>query len=233
MDEDEVLARWKGEVEDGLLLGPAPGKVEDGSKRLQTRMVDRQANTLPDSDDGHEKLDGSVVEDPRIVVIGDRLFTDTLLAHRLSIHLNSSTRDRTGAEPGVISIHTTSLPERRDVRLLRWFEERLSGGKLKVGRTDWARYTLDPEWRNSTGDERHGQRTEGTSIGESRMTWDPRTWRALAVFAGVGRGMRSTGRLMWRGVGGGIRWAWARARRRGGQLEAEVEGVRKSESRIA
>ena len=224
------MARWKGEVEDGLLLGSAPGKVEDGSKRLQSRMVSRQADTLPDSDVGHKNSDGSTVEEPRIVVVGDRLFTDTLLAHRLSIHLNPSKRDTPNTDPRVISIHMTSLPERRDVRILRWIEERLSGGKLKVGKTDWARYTIDLGSRDSTGKERHELGTRWPRIDDSRLTWDPRTWRTLALLLGFGRGMRGASRSVWRGVSGGMRWAWTRARRRGGQLE---EGMRKNESPVA
>lgn len=214
-DEDEVLERWMGEVEHGLLLGPPHGR--EGRKRLESRMVDRNADPTSKSDsekpDGDvKKASGGVKEEPRIVVVGDRLFTDTVLAHRLSVHLGGAEDD----DPKVISIHTTQLPEPRDVRLIRWVEERLSGGKVKGGKVDWGRYTREAEL---------GEKLE-TSVerGQRSLGLDPRTWRVIPLLKGLGRGVGATARFLGRGV----RWVWARARRRAAKLEMEVEGVKGS-----
>ena len=60
----------------------------------------------------------------RILVVGDRLATDVLLARRLSKHLASTSNFPGLPEdlPPTISIITTELFKRRDVRILRWLE---------------------------------------------------------------------------------------------------------------
>jgi hypothetical protein len=69
------------------------------------------------------------LDHPKVVVIGDRLSTDVLLARRLAMHLRPSrlpvsqdTRP-TPTTPPVLSIVTTTLFKKSDVRILRWMEE--------------------------------------------------------------------------------------------------------------
>jgi hypothetical protein len=69
----------------------------------------------------------------RILVVGDRLATDVLLSRRLSKHLASTSATTCQIKfpgsaspedlPPTISIITTELFKRRDVRLLRWLEK--------------------------------------------------------------------------------------------------------------
>lgn len=54
---------------------------------------------------------------PRLLVIGDRLATDVLLARRLAAHYRNLS-----PQPSVLSIVTTSLFQKSDVRTLRWLE---------------------------------------------------------------------------------------------------------------
>lgn len=76
-----------------------------------------------------------------ILVVGDRQFTDTLLAHRLSLHFPQV---EAGAIPRALSIHTTMLPKPADVRALRWLENFLAPG-IKRSSVDWGRYLLAQE----------------------------------------------------------------------------------------
>ncbi len=259
--EDEVLERWMGEVEDGLLLGPSPGKDADGKergkRRLQSRMVERQKGVAEANQASQAKASiqaekgqaeevegvkskprGMEEEGLRIVVIGDRLLTDTLLAHRLGLYLRpteTETKPGVGDDPRVISIHTTSLPEPRDVRFLRWVEEKLSGGKVKGGPIDWTSYVRKPEPSQSALDHK-GRPGARMSLGDrwrrfrmdmqdSELRFDPRTWRPLALTVGFGRGFRWIGRK----AGAGVKWVWSRARRRGAKLQTEAEGLKGGE----
>lgn len=228
-DEKELLEKWVKEVEtEPILAHGRPKKGEKGNKSLEGRMVDEQKSTKPaspsppldmettgaglntaeSSKGGKEDvLAQKQQEDLRILVIGDRLFTDTLLAHRLSRYLPSKD------ERNVLSIHTTLLPQPNDVRFLRWIEEKLSRGRLREGQTDWGRYVRDPyggvprlseieavprltwkeRWNDLKGDVR-----------ESRLHWDPRTWTAFDLTVGAGRGIvwieRQSLRFMRRGL---------------------------------
>lgn len=232
------------------MLGPGPGRGEVGKKRLEKRMADRRVNESPnpnvnpnaaalDLERSAEKtvnekagqkagrLGGDVGgEELRLAVIGDRLLTDTLLAHRLSLHLPPSNPGSGGElTPRVVSIHVTQLPEPRDVRFLRWIEERLSGGLTK-GAVDLREVDRD------TGSAAEIGLPKGESEGNKHdqkkgdgVHWDPRTWRPVPLLLGLGRGIQWTGGKL----GNGVRWAWATARRRGAKLETEVEGVKGSD----
>jgi phosphatidylglycerophosphatase GEP4 len=144
-----------------------------------------------------------MVEPLRILVIGDRLFTDTLLANRLRATL--------GPE-NVVSIHTTLLPQPADVRFLRWLESRLSRNRLREGREDWGRYVL----RNNA-EEAEAKAEAGLGwrryipfrrewVGAPELGWRMGTWSFWGVVRGFSRGMRRIGR----GVGKGVRWVWVR-----------------------
>ncbi|KAJ9103735.1 hypothetical protein QFC21_002195 [Naganishia friedmannii] len=68
------------------------------------------------------------LDHPKIIAVGDRLSTDVLLARRLALHLrpthlHASEDTPQPITPPVLSIVTTSLFKKSDVRVLRWMEE--------------------------------------------------------------------------------------------------------------
>jgi len=81
------------------------------------------------------EVDTNSPDEPlRILVVGDRLATDVLLARRLSKHLGNDPSQSLEALPPAVSIITTDLFKYRDVRLLRWLESRWS----RIGRRSTA-----------------------------------------------------------------------------------------------
>ncbi len=80
----------------------------------------------------------------RLLIIGDRLATDVLLARRLRLHLPAT---ETSSPPRILSIITTQLFKPSDVRFLRWLESKWStvggGNLIESGRIDWGRYVFD------------------------------------------------------------------------------------------
>ncbi|WWD09376.1 hypothetical protein V865_007499 [Kwoniella europaea PYCC6329] len=124
-DEKMLWERWEDEVVQKPLLGY--GQDPTSARKGDRVVVERTPNPRLESaeaDSKQKKEVGVGVDDLKILVIGDRLFTDTLLSHRLSLHLPK--RKEEGVLPSVLSIYTTSLPQPKDVRILRWIEERLS-----------------------------------------------------------------------------------------------------------
>jgi phosphatidylglycerophosphatase GEP4 len=212
-DEDEIMGKYIADMEQQPLLGPVAGRKEERSKgdALRDKMVLHQASSsLRTAEKEHHVLraeaetDGKAEEPLRILVIGDRLFTDTLLAHRLSVTLPKPT----SSLPSVLSIHTTTLPQPKDVRFLRWIEDKLSQRRLKEGPTDWGRYVRDPYADMSipplaqieaqpkvTLKERWNDLKE--DVARSKLQWDPRTWRVFDLAIGAGRGTRWLGRKFW------------------------------------
>lgn len=231
-DEKVLLQKWVKEVEEAPLFGPVvrphrrnSSSTQDERGSLERRMVAEQVSSkpsspsppltpstppspVPASESPSEENVPHPQEELRILVVGDRLFTDTLLAHRLSRHLGSSSANRQ-----VLSIHTTLLPQPNDVRFLRWLETKLSRGRIRSGKTDWGRYIRDPyagvprlsdieavpsltwrdKWEDFKGD-----------VKESRLRWDPRTWTLFDLAVGGGRG------VVWveRGLLRGLRRLW-------------------------
>ena len=150
-----------------------------------------------------------ILEDLRILVIGDRLFTDTLLAHRLRLLLPSAS----ATAPSVLSIHTTSLPQPRDVRFLRWIEEKLSRGQTRRGVLDYSRFLRPPtnvtlDTLNMEPSIRDRWMAFRTEISESRLGWSPRSWTASSLIIGIGRGSVWLIRNLGRGLVGTARLSW-------------------------
>ena len=235
----ETMERWFSEIETKPSLGPfvdsngnaVEDEVEKSKDTLKDKMMASQASVTPkeaqDAKEAEEaierKKDGisQEQESPRIIVIGDRLFTDALLAHRLSLLLPQSNLD--AAIPSVLSIHTTSLPQPRDVRLLRWIEDKLSRGRIQRRSVVWGKYTRDPNTSNidstTTIDPISSSifdrwRALREKVRESRLHPDPRNWTLFSVTVGIGRGLGWTCRGIWRGASHGVRYIWTRSRRR-------------------
>ncbi|WWD17932.1 hypothetical protein CI109_102377 [Kwoniella shandongensis] len=257
-DEEMLWTRWNKDV-DGPILGPLKGKaamkeksegqkVAEGTSEAGVRPELKEEASMTSSDgtkmteaeaEGKEKNQTHSPNEPlRLVVIGDRLFTDTLLAHRLGLHLRSTTstshsKSRTypNSLPPVLSIHTTSLPEAKDVRLLRWVEEKLTrGGRTKGDATQFARFLLKEEEKGLPVEaevpaQRRGllyhPRLSGLrwltparwrEIDVPPLTWHPRSWKPLPLAAGAGRVLSRGVRLLVRGTRNGGKSLWTRGK---------------------
>lgn len=197
---------------------------------LGSKMRDRQYDTNDSHREDEAKEDGAKPgvyqsgaspykggkagqDDLRILVIGDRLFTDTLLANRLARLLprprpsddTSSPASTSTSTPSVISIHTTTLPQPNDVRFLRWVEEKLTKGRIREGPIDWGRYVI-----RDTSDASVAALAAPLSWRERlnpfrdtpALTWHPRSWRPAPLLVGLGSGLwfvsRHTGRGLYR-----------------------------------
>jgi phosphatidylglycerophosphatase GEP4 len=231
-DEDIVVGKWKDEI-NGPILGPLIGKdgkpvhhhdreKRDKDEELGGRMRERQhdtttsnpgtATSLPTTEEVEPVSTMETIgkEDLRILVIGDRMFTDTLLANRLSKLLPTpstptpSTSTPTSPSPAttlpsVLSIHTTLLLQPSDVRLLRWIEEILTRSRVREGPIDWARYTrtiaapalpVALSWRERINPFRD----------TPPLTWSPKTWRPKPLLAGTELGLVYLSKGLWRGI---------------------------------
>ena len=219
-DEKILLEKWVHEAESGPILGPpldSEGREVGGQGRLSDKMAHEEATATGDSpSQGRTTALSDAGDSLRVLVVGDRLFTDTLLADRLS-RLLPNTKSRS-----VLSIHTTALPE-PDVPMLRWIEDRVTGGRLKANSAEWQQYVRDPyaqfavpplniveaeakptladKWKDLQGD-----------IAESRLQWDPSTWTLFDMTVGAGRALDWTGRTLWHGAKVSSQWVWAKAR---------------------
>jgi len=228
------VGKWKDEI-NGPILGPLVGRdgepinqekrnlSGDKDQELGGRMRERQhetttsntekATSVPTTEEvgSASKMDKVEKEDLRILVIGDRMFTDTLLANRLSKLIptpspatptpTTSTQTASPATtlPSVLSIHTTLLLQPSDVRLLRWIEELLTRGRVREGPIDWARYTrtiaapalpITLSWRERINPFRD----------TPPLTWSPKTWRPKPLLAGTGLGLVYLSKGLWRGI---------------------------------
>ena len=234
-DEELLLIQTMDDAAKLPLLGPLlrNGKRLESEPSLEEKMMagEKEPTPAPTMQPVESKT-VETKEEPRILVIGDRLFTDTLLAHRLSKYMK---KDPADPVPKVLSIYTTTLPKPKDVLFLRWIEAKLSRGQIKAGTTDWGRYVRDPyaelhipplevveaerastlaeRWRDWKGD-----------VKGSTLRWDPRSWTLFDLAVGSGRGVRWVGTSTWalllRGVG------LVRSRiGKGGQIVKEEAGA--------
>lgn len=150
-------------LEDVDMLIPSP-KVK---QRKITLSIDPPVQVMPEAP-------ASKTDEPlRILVVGDRQFTDSLLAHRLSLHFPKPDLD----SPRVISIHTTLLPNPSDVRALRWLENFLSSG-IRRSQVDWGRYILSHEY---------GTEAVEPNVTPAAPTWWSRTKKVWAMTVAASR----------------------------------------------
>ncbi|WRT64103.1 uncharacterized protein IL334_001032 [Kwoniella shivajii] len=139
-DEQMLWSRWSNEVSGPLLGHYTNNNQQRKGDRVKVNNSSTSTSTSPETTAGQEEQSTNNNDELRLLVIGDRLFTDTLLAHRLSLHLPKPKPTTTSTDlPSVLSIYTTSLPQPKDVRPLRWLEERLSSSKTKG---DYTRFIL-------------------------------------------------------------------------------------------
>jgi hypothetical protein len=188
---------------------------------LGARMRERQYTPTAEQDRQDAVEDGGVnaktedeavvpelkTEEPlRILVIGDRMMTDTLLANRLAKLIPQPTSSTPASTippiPSVISIHTTLLPQPKDVRFLRWVEEKLSKSQVRPGPIDWARYMIPTtsdlaavtpvalSWKERINPFRD----------TPPLTWSPRSWRPAPLAVGLGGGLWYTSGMVGRGL---------------------------------
>jgi phosphatidylglycerophosphatase GEP4 len=277
-EELEIVKKWEKEMM-GPILGPLVDKdgkevmrsregARDGSDKdvdLGSRMRERQFDTGPSVHEevAHEKREETTTvshsaqeeqEPLRILVIGDRMMTDTLLSNRLAKLLPAPSTTPTSAQPttitpspipipSVISIHTTLLPQPKDVRLLRWLEEKLSKSQLRPGPIDWARYTIPTAAEISAAAAAAlPPLTWKERINPFRdtppLTWHPRSWRPAPLAVGLGSGLwfvssvlgRGAYRLLSRAWEGEVEVAKALAERAGAEAKDVKQQVGKIET---
>ncbi|KAL1407728.1 hypothetical protein Q8F55_007161 [Vanrija albida] len=207
-EEDEaegaLLGKWRREVANGPLCG---GEGEVGispprPEKLPKPKAETPAPTPPPL---------------RVLVVGDRLFTDTLLARRLALY---------PAAVGVLSIQTTALPQPNDVRPLRRLEDWLSGGRTTDAGGEYERFVrVDPP-TPAAPRPTLAERLNPLQLledGGPAISWDPRSWRwrpvTAVVLRSLARGVKvatlSVGVVTLQ-LGRGLRvaadWALARCR---------------------
>lgn len=225
-----LLDKWRVEVEDGPLCGPLrtgpPPTLEEKMVAAQRKKpapvpkpkpeaVDTSPETMEKPKQSSEAV--HFPESLRILVIGDRLFTDILQARQLDKHLSSS------VQPSTLAIQTTELPQPNDVRLLRRLEEYLSRGMLanggRTGGVDWSEYIsnpppapIPPRWIDVQLDRLNP--IKALDDGGPRISLDPRTWRPRALLAAGLRGIAHLTAVVSRALGVGIKrmsvWSWTR-----------------------
>jgi len=205
--EEDLLRTWRGAVN-----GPLCGPLRDKEPTLEAKMVAAQMKRpgtggvttpvpppprAPESTPAPAAEPAPTATEPeplRILVVGDRLFTDTLQARELDKYLATS------PFPATLSIQNTDIPQPHDVRLLRALENWLSGNKLahdgKAGGVDWTRYAIvppppepEPRWIDVQLDRINP--VKRLDDGGPPITWDPRSWRprpvAAAILSAAGR----------------------------------------------
>lgn len=257
---------------DQTLAAGAPVEIASTSKIPSKPLAPSASPSDPDlarasqpvqpvsaTEPGSAKVEGGTkapapLPDPiRILVIGDRLFTDTLLAHRLRLLIAAFPAPRTTlpddgrgiSTERVISIQTTALHEPKDVRVLRWIEAKLSGGRLREGQSDWGRYVLRPDSDEAQPEGIAGGIRENGRAGWKRIIpfrnrwlsapelgWKPATWSFWGMVRGGSRGLKWTGTR----VGRRARWAWMRLKawwdlrraERQAQAQAQAQASAKS-----
>lgn len=227
---DDLLEKWWWSVERGPLCGPL---VKREGRSLEQRMVAAQHRRdepadQPKYDDEPAKAEAVEMADTaevvkeiptadepeplRILVVGDRKFTDVLLARRLGLY---SGVDR------VLALQTTALPQPDDVKLLRRFENWLAGPQLAQSMdspaANWESFIrpekviIDTTPRglaalNPAARARYawGQWTADVPA----VTWNPRTWQPKPLFVSsveaTGRGLRIAGYYLSEAG----RWTW-------------------------
>lgn len=204
---------------------------EASAKKAQEKTAEKsKAEATPARLEKERKKDAL-----RILVIGDRLFTDTLLANRLALHLKRQVKTQnttsvvvpndpsspssanppisaieTPRIPSVISIHTTLLPQPKDVRVLRWIEDKLTRGRLRPGMIDWGRYIIDTQGPRATPPTRLTWRERINPFRDTPpLTIHPRSWRPAPLAVGLGHGVYWIASRLGRGIVILVQRAWA------------------------
>ncbi|WOO78428.1 Phosphatidylglycerophosphatase GEP4, mitochondrial [Vanrija pseudolonga] len=233
--EGVLLGKWRDEVENGPLCGGERDPISPPRPEKLPPPEEEPAPTAPPA----------TPSPLRLLVVGDRLFTDTLLARRLDKYLPA---------PGsVLSIQTTDLPQPNDVRPLRALEERLTRGATTPFGEQYSRFVrVDPPLPvvpPPTLAERLNP-MQLLEDGGPPITWHPRSWRCRPVTAvllrTLGRGLRvatlSVGIVavqLARGLRAASLWAQARCtkwnaqRRAAAQAQAEAEAEAKAAEEAA
>lgn len=242
--EAELLSKWRWSVEKGPLCGAMPrGTLEERMVAAQYRIppptygaeetaavhaamgTKGRAEMQEDADtkQGEKNLpvpgtaSGADVDKDalRILVVGDRQFTDVLLARRLELYDNVYAR----------AVLTTALPQPNDVRLLRRLENWLSSGLLSLSGASFQRFVhIDAPPPPSSAPAGLARLNPVAQVraawdrwtaGVPRLQLDPRTgtWKPKPLFVAA---MRAAGRgLSVLAMYGrrGLAWVWAHVRR--------------------
>lgn len=224
LDEKPLWGKWENEVEGPLLGGSR--REQEGDEDTDGEKVAKGQKVIPpisSTDRAHTlSKETLTAEDLRLLVIGDRLFTDTLLADRLSRHLPplSAAIPDVPSIPRVLSIYTTSLPQPRDVRLLRWLEEKISQGKTKG---DYSKFITEENVLSSAADVsttvpsiwkvlQWFTPARWREVNVPYLTWNPRSWKPLPLAVAFGKITGRVGMLIWRYTRQGGQLGWSKGK---------------------
>lgn len=243
--EDLLLQRWRWEVEHGPLCGQLHRPYRDNDD-LEAKMVaaqhagpdrydaeveqpekaedeqalsaGREARTSAHDNEVEKqhqreareaglKLPATHDEEPlRVLVVGDRKFTDVLLARRLALYPDVVT----------LSIQNTAIPQPKDVRFLRRFEDWLAGPKDDPAGAPWEGYIRvdPPPPPPPTLAVRLSPKYILAEPGPPVIWYNPRTWRWRPILAstltGLGHGIRWLTVESWRGLKAASVWTVAK-----------------------
>jgi hypothetical protein len=252
-----MVRRWRKEVDGPLCGSLRTGKGRDVEKDMIKAQMRKEAPlAVPPSADAvvetrdaaaqpekpHASERAFIPDAPlRILVIGDRKFTDTLQARELDTYLGAS------PFPSTLSIQTTNLPQPADVRILRRLENWLAGPDLahggSAGGVTWSQYSIPPpppppppptwlEQKKESARAAIARLNPVTALddGGPPITRDPRSWRprpvAAAVLSALGTAISATVRVARRGVAAGAKSAYAAVKVWGAQRVAAAKAER-------
>lgn len=183
---------------------------------MQEDAEEKVGETRPDLPlPGTEAAEGMDKVALHVLVVGDRQFTDVLLARRLELYDNVS----------AVAVLTTELPQPNDVRLLRKLEAWLSSGLLSAQAPRWAHFVridappppsndpvglarLNPLAQARAAWERWTEDVPPVQLDPRSGTWRPKPLFVAAVRA-AGRGLGVLGVFAGRGASA----VWARIER--------------------
>lgn len=233
--ERELLAKWRWSVEEGPLEGRLlKGTLEERMVAAQYRVpppgtewdagIDAAMETKSRAEMQHQARKDSEDQKPatadealRILVVGDRQFTDVLLARRLELY---------GAQ--ATAVLTTALPQPADVRPLRRLENYLAPGDTEQARSLASFVHIDappPPSLQPAGLARLNPAVQARAAWAEwtadtpEVRLDPRsgTWKPKPLFVasvrGLGAGLRVLGSYAQKGGA----WAWVHIRRGAGK----------------
>jgi phosphatidylglycerophosphatase GEP4 len=232
--EAELLAKWRWSVEEGPLAGRLlQGTLEERMVAAQYRVpppgtewdagIDAAMETKSRAEmqrevkDEREELPETEGEALRVLVVGDRQFTDVLLARRLELYGVAAT-----------AVLTTALPQPADVRPLRRLEAYLAPGDTAQARSLASFVRIDPPPPPSSQPAGLARLNPAVQARAAWAAWtadtpavqlDPRsgTWRPKPLFVAAVRGLGAGMRVLGRYVRAGGAWAWVHVRRGAGR----------------
>jgi hypothetical protein len=206
------------------------GSLSEGETLLGRRpTIDRVVDVKGKGKATDYEAETTRAQEPlKILVVGDRLATDVLLARRLDKFLSRSASSQNGGLPPTLSIITTRLFKQQDVRILRWIENRWA----RLGRRTASVGSSRQPWETFLLQRSLDELDVGSSTGPSRLRrligfilaipsglnkvrkWRPPTTRQIVAQTqqSLMRNVKKAGPIVFRGLRTGLGAVGTRAR---------------------